>query len=85
MGNAGAGIIGNYHHCSAIVKQTGYSFPSEGAHPTIGTVGKLEIIGEDRIEAPVESAKIEQVIAAIRKVHPYEEPVIDLYPLLELE
>lgn len=84
MGDAGAGVIGNYHHCCAIIEQIGYSIPGEGAHPAIGTVGKLEKIVEDRIEAPVEVDKARAVIAAIRKVHPYEEPVIDLYELITL-
>lgn len=85
LGDAGAGVIGNYHHCSAVVKQIGYSIPGEGAHPTIGTVGKLETIIEDRIEAPVEKEKLREVIAAIRKVHPYEEPVIDVYQLVDVD
>ena len=85
LGDAGAGVIGNYHHCSAVIKQTGYSIPGEGANPTIGTVGKLEKIIEDRIETPVEKEKLKELIAAIRKVHPYEEPVIDVYPLLNVE
>jgi hypothetical protein len=85
MGDAGAGVIGKYHHCCAIVKQVGYSIPDEGANPTIGTIGKLEKIIEDRIEAPVEREKLKQVAAAIRQVHPYEEPVIDAYPLLNID
>ena len=85
LGHAGAGVIGNYHHCSAVIKQIGYSIPGEGANPTIGTIGKLEKIIEDRIETLIEKENIKSVVEALKKVHPYEEPVIDIYPLLSLD
>lgn len=85
LGDAGAGVIGNYHHCCAIVKQVGYSIPGKGAHPAIGTVGELEKIIEDRIETVVDKENLKKVVTAIRAVHPYEEPVIDAYPLLDIE
>lgn len=50
LGNVGAGRISNYSHCSSVVKSIGHFKPLEGAHPTIGTVGKLESVIEDRIE-----------------------------------
>jgi hypothetical protein len=85
LGDAGAGVIGDYHHCSAVMKQVGYFIPGEGAHPAIGSVGKLEQVAESRIETPVLRERVRDVIAAVRKVHPYEEPVIDIYPLLDEE
>src|SRR5690606_4710113 len=39
---AGAGRIGDYSHCSFATAGTGQFKPLDGAHPTIGTVGKLE-------------------------------------------
>jgi hypothetical protein len=59
--------------------------PDAGAHPAIGSVGKLEQVAESRIETPVLRERVRDVIAAVRKVHPYEEPVIDIYPLLDEE
>ena len=50
IGNAGAGKIGNYSHCTFTLKGTGRFKPEEGANPTIGEVGKLEEVLEDRIE-----------------------------------
>ena len=41
MGDAGAGKIGNYSHCSYSVDGVG-RYPLEGAHPAIGQVGKPE-------------------------------------------
>lgn len=82
IGSADGGRIGNYTHCSFSVKGVGRFKPEDGAHPTIGEVGKLEEVVEERIEVTCEEDKLDNVIAAIRKVHPYEEPAIDVYPLL---
>jgi hypothetical protein len=81
MGNAGAGKIGNYTHCTFTVKGTGRFKPGEGANPTIGNVGKLEEVAEDRIETVCNEAKLKQVLKAIENAHPYEEPATDVYPL----
>ncbi len=50
IGKAGAGIIGNYSHCTFTTKGIGKFKPLNGAHPAIGEVGKLEEVLEDRIE-----------------------------------
>jgi len=82
IGNADGGRIGNYTHCSFSVKGVGRFKPEDGAHPAIGKVGRLEEVIEERIEITCEEDKLNNVIAAIRKVHPYEEPAIDVYPML---
>lgn|SRR3989344_5243526 len=82
IGNAGGGRIGNYTHCSFSVKGTGRFKPENGAHPAIGEVGKLEEVIEERIEVTCEKDKLNNVIKAIRATHPYEEPAIDIYPML---
>lgn len=50
--------------------------------PAIGEVGKFEEVPEERIECVCERTKAKEVIAAIRKVHPYEEVAFDIYPLI---
>lgn len=82
IGNADGGKIGNYTHCSFSIKGIGRFKPEEGANPTIGKLGKLEQVAEERIEVTCEQNKLKNVIQAIRKVHPYEEPAIDIYPML---
>lgn len=84
MGDAGAGQVGNYTHCSFSVKGVGRFLPQNGAHPTIGTIGKPESVIEDRIELTCERSKLAEVVWAIRQSHPYEEPAIDIYPLLDV-
>lgn len=82
MGDADAGKIGNYTHCTFSSVGTGHFLPQEGAHPTVGGIGKLEAVEEVRIETVCEKDLIDTVIAAIKKVHPYEEIPIDVYPML---
>lgn len=85
MGDAGAGRIGLYSHCSYSVEGVGRYKPLEGAHPAIGEVGKFEEVQEERIECVCKRAKAKDIIAAIRKVHPYEEVAFDVYPLISEE
>jgi len=79
MGDAGAGKIGNYTHCTFSVKGTGRFKPEAGANPTIGEVGKLEAVEEERIETVCAEEKLKDVLSAIKNVHPYEEPATDIY------
>ena len=81
-GKAGAGIIGNYEHCSFSSMGIGRFKPNEKAKPHIGKANQLEKVEEERIEfvCPRENAK--EIIKAIKKVHPYEEVALDIYPLI---
>ncbi len=82
MGAAGAGVIGNYGHCSFSSKGTGRFAPLAGARPTFGEVGKQSEIDEERIEVVCAKDRVKEVIAAIKKAHPYEEAAVDVYPLI---
>ncbi|MFA5072098.1 MAG: hypothetical protein WC511_07160 [Candidatus Pacearchaeota archaeon] len=81
MGKAGAGKIGNYTFCTFSSKGIGRFKPEEGAHPAIGKVGNVESVEEERIEVVCEQEKLKEVIEEIKKVHPYEEVALDMYPL----
>jgi hypothetical protein len=83
IGDANAGRIGHYTHCSFSSKGIGRFLPQEGAHPAIGQVGKPEEVIEERIEVTCNKDVIDQVISVIKRVHPYEEPAIDVYALLD--
>ena len=85
MGDAGAGKIGLYNHCTSSVDSVGRYLPLEGAHPTIGQVGKFEEVIEERIECVCDRDRTKEVITAMRKVHPYEEMAFDIYPLISEE
>lgn len=81
IGEAGGGKVGNYSHCIFSLRGIGQFLPGEGAHPAIGEIGELEEIEEDRIEVNCTDELVADVVAAIRRVHPYEEPIIDIYSL----
>jgi dinuclear metal center YbgI/SA1388 family protein len=78
---AGAGRIGNYTHCSFRSPGTGTFFGEENTNPTIGRSGRLEEAPELRIETVVPISKVHDVVTALRKSHPYEEPAFDLQQL----
>ena len=85
MGDAGAGRIGNYSYCSFSSDGTGRFLPLEGAHPAIGSIGQFEEVPEERIECVCKRQKAKEIIAAVRKVHLYEEVAFDIYPLISEE
>lgn len=82
MGEAGAGKIGDYKDCSFSVKGTGRYMPLATAHPAIGEIGKLSEVAEERIETVCYKKDLDRIIKAIKKVHPYEEVALDVYPLV---
>lgn len=82
IGKAGGGILGNYDNCTFSTKGIGRFRGLKGANPTIGKVGILESVNEERIEVTVEKKKLKDIIKAIKSVHPYEEIPIDIYKLL---
>lgn len=82
LGDAGAGALGKYSHCSFSMKGIGRYKPLKGADPAIGEVGKLEEVEEERIEVICNRELVKKVVAEVRKVHPYEEIAMDIYPVL---
>lgn len=83
MCNVGAGVIGNYSFCSTVTKSIGTFIPNGSANPYIGEHNKLEFVEEEKIEVICDVEKVKKVISELRKVHPYEEPAIDIVPLLD--
>ena len=78
---AGAGHIGDYSQCSWSAPGTGQFLPNEGATPTIGSVGTVEQVPEDRVEMIAPTVRRGHVLAALRTAHPYEEPAFDIFAL----
>ncbi|MED3716119.1 Nif3-like dinuclear metal center hexameric protein [Geobacillus thermodenitrificans] len=81
IGDAGAGHIGRYSHCTFNSRGIGTFLPEEGAQPFIGEQGRLEEVEEVRIETIVPASLERQVIEAMLAAHPYEEVAYDIYPL----
>jgi dinuclear metal center YbgI/SA1388 family protein len=81
LGDAGAGFIGNYSHCTFSADGTGRFLPGDQTNPYIGQPGVMETVDEVRIETIVPETLIKKVLTAMLKAHPYEEPAFDLYPV----
>ncbi len=78
---AGAGRIGDYEQCSFRLSGEGTFFGTEGTSPRVGRRGRLERVSETRLEVVVPAGRLPEVVAALRRAHPYEEPAFDVYPL----
>ena len=81
IGKAGGGKLGKYTFCSFSTKGIGRFKPEQGANPAIGTVGEYESVEEERIEVTCHQDIVGNVVAAIKRVHPYEEIAMDIWPL----
>ena len=57
--------------------------PLDGARPYIGEVGALSVEDELKVEVNVDKARLRQTIQAIRDIHPYEEPLINVISLYD--
>lgn len=71
--SAGAGDIGNYDECSYTSVGEGTFRPLEGSNPKVGKHHLRENTYEVKIEVIFEVYKQKQIIAAMKKSHPYEE------------
>ena len=79
---AGAGRIGNYERCSWYTAGTGTFLGGVGSEPSVGEAGREERVLELRLETIYPEELHDEVVAALREAHPYEEPAFDVYPLL---
>lgn len=76
-----AGHIGNYDSCLSYSKVTGCWRPLAGSHPYLGRENEISVKPELKVEVTCLREKVDSIIEAIKKVHPYEEPVINVIPL----
>ena len=81
--NVGAGIIGNYTYCTFNTKGSGTFRPNEEANPYIGTKNTLDFVEEIDLEFICDVKLVKAVLKVIRDIHPYEEPAIDIIPILD--
>ena len=77
----GVGQLGDYKDCSFRLKGTGTFTPLDNANPYIGSENKRSFVDEIKLEYLLPSHLRNQAIDAIKKAHPYEEPVFDIIKL----
>jgi structural toxin protein (hemagglutinin/hemolysin) RtxA len=76
---AGAGWVGGYSRCSWATLGEGTFRGGEGTSPVVGEAGRDETVAEYRVEVVVSADKLDAVVEALRRAHPYEEPAFDVY------
>ena len=79
---ADAGHIGNYDSCLSYSRVTGTWRPLKGTHPYIGAEGEISEEPELKVEVTIRREQLTDVVNKIKTVHPYEEPVINIIPML---
>jgi hypothetical protein len=79
---AGAGRIGAYERCSWYTDGTGTFVGGDASSPTIGERGVEERVRELRLETVFPVERHDEVVAALRAAHPYDEPAFDVYELV---
>ncbi|GIK59120.1 MAG: GTP cyclohydrolase 1 type 2 [Ignavibacteriaceae bacterium] len=78
---SGGGIIGEYSNCSFRTHGKGTFKGLNESNPSIGTKGVTEFVDEVKLEVLVDEWRLNQVITAMKKFHPYEEVAFDVFPL----
>jgi hypothetical protein len=78
----GGGRIGEYERCSWYTEGTGTFVPGDAASPAVGERGVEERVPELRLETVIPAGRQEEILAALRDVHPYEEPAYEVYELV---
>ncbi len=81
MHDTGAGVIGDYDHCSFRMKGTGRFKPNENANPHIGERNEIEEVDEERIELIYPEHLGPKVLVALKASHPYEEVAYYIHKL----
>ncbi|OUQ24306.1 cytochrome C biogenesis protein [Flavonifractor sp. An135] len=76
-----AGHIGRYDRCLSYSPVTSCWRPLEGTNPYLGAVGQVSTEPELKVEVTCLLARVDATVEAVKRVHPYEEPVINVIPL----
>lgn len=76
-----AGEIGKYDNCASVTPVQAYWRPLVGAEPALGNIGELFSGSEVKIEVNCREEFLIEAVQAVREVHPYEEPLINILPL----
>lgn len=81
LASAGAGNIGEYELCSFESDGFGTFQGNENSNPAVGKRGRLERVGEIRLEMVCAGRAVPLLVETLRAFHPYEEPAYDVYEL----
>jgi hypothetical protein len=82
IAKAGGGRIDRYDYTASTMQVTGYWRPLKGAKPYRGKEGEISSEPEIKIEVTCKHEHIHEVLQAIYENHPYEQPLINILPLV---
>jgi len=75
----GGGKWQNYSCCTFSAQGKGTFIPGENSKPYKGKIGQASFVDEVRIECIVNESRLNDVVSAAVKAHPYEEVAYDVY------
>lgn len=84
LNDIGIGKVGNYDNCICVIKVKGMFRPLEGSNPYLGFENQLCEVLENKIETICEKKDLKKVVKAIKKVHPYDKPLINIIPIMDV-
>jgi hypothetical protein len=82
LNEIGALTVGEYDHVISYSPVKGSWRPLEGSTPFNGSVGEVSFATEYKLEFRCPSKKMQEAKKIIEDIHPYEEPVVNIIPLL---
>ncbi|MBQ6820760.1 MAG: cytochrome C biogenesis protein [Clostridium sp.] len=82
INKTGALTIGNYDNCISTTEVNGYFRPLKDSNPYLGKENTLSIEKEFKMEFRCNKDLALEVINVIKAIHPYEEPVYNILPII---
>lgn len=76
--------VGNYDHVISYTETKGYWRPLDEAIPYDGEKNEISFGSECKLEFKCEYSKIQETLKIIKEIHPYEEPIINIIPLIDI-
>jgi hypothetical protein len=74
-----------YDYCMSVSKVRGSWRPLEGANPFKGDIGEICEADEMKVEFTCTKEILVAAVKTIKRVHPYEKPLINAIPVLAID
>lgn len=82
LNKIGALKVGLYDNVMSYSRTKGFWRPLDGSAPFEGEVGNINSGEECKVEIRCPAETVKEALKVIRKVHPYEEPLINVLPVM---
>lgn len=82
LNEAGACKVGDYDNVVSITKVRGYWRPLENTSPFNGEKNEINEGSECKVEIRCKMAYVKEALRVIKEIHPYEEPLINVIPIM---